>query len=138
VEYRLLGRTGLRVSALALGTSTFSVGSGDGYSLYQVDVPAARELLARAVDAGVNLVDTADVYAAGRSEEVLGEAIKPYRDRLLITTKLHGRTGPGANDVGQSRHHIVAALEASLRRLQVDHVDLLLMHGFDELTDPEQ
>jgi aryl-alcohol dehydrogenase-like predicted oxidoreductase len=117
---------------------TFGGTDATGYSLGQVGVDDARELVAVAIDAGINLIDTADVYSGGLSEEVLGKALGSRRDEVLIATKLNQRTVAGPNDVGQSRHHIVSACEASLRRLGTDHVDLYHVHGFDPETDVEE
>jgi aryl-alcohol dehydrogenase-like predicted oxidoreductase len=108
MEYRVIGRTGLKVSVLALGTMTFG-GRGDFASVDATQVDEARELLAVAIDAGLNLVDTADMYSAGRSEEILGQALGARRGEVLVATKLHGRMSDDPNDVGQSRHHIVSA-----------------------------
>ena len=138
METRLLGRTGLRVSTISFGALTF--GGESGYeSMGSTDVAEAREQLAMCVDAGVNLIDTANAYSGGRSEEILGQAMAGgHRDQLLVATKCHFRMGEGPNDVGQSRHHIVEACEASLRRLGTDRIDLYQVHGFDALTDLEQ
>ncbi len=121
---RYLGRTGLRVSALSFGTMTFR-SAGDERPRRQVD---------RCLDAGVNLFDTADIYSAGASEEILGAALGGRRADVLVATKLHGPMG-GPNDEGLSRHHVVRACEASLRRLGTDWIDVLQAHGFDGRTD---
>jgi aryl-alcohol dehydrogenase-like predicted oxidoreductase len=131
MEDRFLGRTGLRVSALSLGTMTFGDAPSDRYAVGQLGVAAARELVAVTLDAGVNLIDTADVCSGGRSEEVLGAALGSRRDEVLIAATLNGRTGPSVNDVGGSRHHIVRACEASLARCGTDYIDLYQVHGFD-------
>ncbi len=137
MEYRTLGRTGLKVSVFSFGTMTF--GGTDWFeSVGNTQVDEARELLALAIDAGVNLVDTADVYSLGLSEEILGKALGSRRDEVLLATKLHFRMGDGPNDLGQSRHHIVRAVEASLRRLGTDHIDLYQVHGFDGMTAVEE
>ena len=138
MNYRLLGRTGLRVSELSLGAMTFGQPRSSGYAVQQLDTAAVRQLIDIALDAGVNLIDTADVYGGGASEEALGEALAGRRDRILVATKLHGPTGTGPNDLGQSRHHIIEACEASLRRLRIDHIDLYQVHGFDPQTDVEE
>lgn len=130
MRYRQLGRSGLRVSELTLGTMGFG-GSGRFADVGDVDVAAARRQLDLAIDAGVNLVDTADAYSDGASEEVLGEALKGRRDRMLVATKARFPTGPGPNDQGLSRHHLIAACEDSLRRMQLDHIDLLQVHEWD-------
>jgi aryl-alcohol dehydrogenase-like predicted oxidoreductase len=137
VETRFLGRSGLRVSVLALGTMTFG-GVGRFEVMGSQDVPEARELVSMCLDAGVNLFDTADAYSAGRSEEILGEALRGRRERALIATKAHFRMSDDPNDVGQSRHHVVRACEASLRRLQTDHIDLYQVHAFDPMTALEE
>jgi aryl-alcohol dehydrogenase-like predicted oxidoreductase len=138
MRYRPLGRSGLQVSELTLGTMGFG-GSGRFADVGEIDVAAARRQLDLALDAGVNLVDTADAYSEGASEEVLGEAMKGgRRERLVVATKARFPTGPGPNDQGLSRHHLVAACEASLRRLQVDHIDLLQVHEWDGATPLEE
>jgi aryl-alcohol dehydrogenase-like predicted oxidoreductase len=139
MRYRPLGRSGLQVSELTLGTMGFG-GSGRFADVGTIDVAAAQRQLDLALDAGVNLVDTADAYSEGASEEVLGEAMKGggRRDRLVVATKARFPTGPGPNDQGLSRHHLVAACEASLRRLQVDHIDLLQVHEWDGATPLEE
>jgi aryl-alcohol dehydrogenase-like predicted oxidoreductase len=137
MEFRRLGASGLLVPALSFGTATFANGSGAG-SWGDVQVEEATRLVDIALDAGLNFFDTADVYAAGRSEEVLGRALGSRRDRALIGTKVNGRTGPGADDVGSSRFHILRAVEASLRRLGTDWIDVYWLHGFDALTPVEE
>ncbi|HEY2055990.1 MAG TPA: aldo/keto reductase [Solirubrobacterales bacterium] len=130
MRYRQLGRSGLRVSELTLGTMGFG-GSGRFADVGDVGVAAAQRQLDLCLDAGINLVDTADAYSDGASEEVLGEAMKGRRDRLLVATKARFPTGPGPNDQGLSRHHLIAACDASLKRLQVDYIDLLQVHEWD-------
>jgi aryl-alcohol dehydrogenase-like predicted oxidoreductase len=134
MDYRQLGRSGLRVSALSLGTMTF----GGAANVGTTDVAGARRQLDMCLDAGVNLIDTADVYAAGVSEEILGEALEGRRDRLLLATKARMSMGEGPNDAGLSRHHIIAGCEASLRRLKVDHIDLFQVHEWDGQTPLEE
>jgi aryl-alcohol dehydrogenase-like predicted oxidoreductase len=137
MRYRPLGRTGLFVSELCLGTMTF--GGSDGIwgkigSLQQTD---AEQLIGQAMDAGINFIDTADVYAGGRSEEITGQALKNLkvaRDNVIVATKVFGETGAGPNARGASRHHILAGVKASLQRLQLDHIDLYQIHGFDPAT----
>jgi aryl-alcohol dehydrogenase-like predicted oxidoreductase len=136
METRYLGDTGLKVSTLSLGAMGF--GSGPQSPLGPVDVDLARRMLAMSVDAGVNLVDTANSYGGGRSEEVVGEILGPYRDRVMVSTKVHARSGDGPNDVGQSRWAIERSCERSLRRLQVDCIDILHVHGFDGCTALEE
>jgi len=137
LEHRRLGGSGLLVPALSLGTATFAGGDRPG-SWGDVQVEEATRLIDIALEAGANFFDTADIYSAGRSEEVLGRALGRRRDDALIGTKLNGRTGPGANDVGSSRFHIVRAVEASLRRLGTEWIDVLYLHGFDALTPLEE
>lgn len=137
MEMRLLGRTGLRVSTLAFGTMTFG-GKGRFSVVGSTQIADAREQLARCIDAGINLVDTADVYSFGASEEVLGQAMAGRRDELLVATKCNTRMSSGTNAAGSSRHHIQRACEASLRRLGTDYVDLYQVHSIDELTDIEE
>jgi len=138
MEYRQLGRSGLRVSTLTLGTATF--GGRGGLSVWgNTDVDGARRLIDLSLDAGINLLDTADAYSAGLSEEIVGEALDGgRRDRMMIATKVRFRTGDGPNDAGLSRHHIIAACEASLRRLRTDHIDLYQVHQWDGQTPLEE
>lgn len=137
MEYRQLGRSGLRVSALTMGTMTFG-GSGGFASVGNTDVAEARRQIDTCLDAGVNLVDTADVYSAGASEEIVGEVLHGRYDRTLIATKARFAVGDGPNDAGLSRHHLVRACEASLRRLQTDHIDLYQVHEIDGLTPVDE
>ena len=122
MKYKRLGRTGLKVSEICLGTMTF--GS-------QADEEASKAIVKRALDAGVNFFDTANVYNAGVSEEFTGRALKEVRRDIVLATKLHGKVGPGPNDQGQSRKHIMDAIEQSLRRLATDYIDLYQVHRFD-------
>lgn len=137
MEYRQLGRSGLRVSTITLGTMTFG-GTGAFKNVGATDVSSAERMLDMCLDAGVNLIDTADVYSNGLSEEILGTALKGRRDRLLIATKARFTMGPGPNDAGLSRHHLIEACEASLRRLKVDHIDLYQVHQWDGQTPLEE
>jgi len=137
METRFLGSSGLRVSALSLGTMTFG-GQGRFANMGSVQVAEATAMVDRCLEAGVNLFDTADMYSAGLSEEILGRALGSRRDDVLVATKLNARMGEGPNDVGQSRHHILRACEASLPRLGTDHIDLYQVHGVDERTPPEE
>ncbi len=137
MEYRQLGRSGLRVSSLTLGTMTFG-GSGQFRDVGTTDVQGARRQIDMALDAGVNLIDTADIYSAGAAEEILGQALEGRRDRLLLATKARFGMGPGVNDAGLSRHHLIEACEASLRRLKVDHIDLYQLHEWDGQTPLEE
>ncbi len=138
MEYRLLGGSGLKVSALSFGAATFG-GVNEFFSAWgNTEVDEARRLLDICFEAGINLFDTANVYSEGRSEEILGEALKGRRDQALISTKSYLPTGPGPNDRGSSRYHLRRALEASLRRLNTDYVDIYHLHGFDALTPIEE
>src|ERR1700685_2523905 len=137
MEYRQLGRSGLRVSALTLGTMTFG-GRGGFRAVGATDVDGARRQVALCLDAGVNLIDTADVYSGGLSEEITGEVIKGHRDSLLVSTKVRMSMGNGPNDAGLSRHHIIAGCEASLRRLGTDHIDIYHVHEWDGHTRLEE
>jgi aryl-alcohol dehydrogenase-like predicted oxidoreductase len=140
MQYRPLGRTGLLVSELCLGTMTFA-GRGFWKVVGTLDLPAATELVERSLAAGVNFIDTADIYAEGESERVLGLALRNLsvrREDVVLATKVRGRTGAGPNDVGLTRKHILASVEASLRRLQTDYIDLYQIHGYDPLTPLEE
>src|SRR5919199_1127277 len=137
MDYRQLGRSGLRVSALTLGTMTFG-GRGAMANVGNTDVAGARRQLDMCLDAGVNLVDTADVYSGGLAEEILGEALEGRRDRLLLATKARMPMGDGPNDAGLSRHHVIAGCEASLRRLRTDYIDLYQVHEWDGQTPLEE
>ena len=138
MEYRQLGRSGLKVPVLSLGTGTFG-GVGSMFSKWgTTDVQEASRLVDVCLDAGLNFFDTADIYSQGRSEEILGQAIKGRREQLLISTKATFSTGPGPNDKGSSRFHLVRACEASLKRLGTDYIDVYFMHGFDALTPVEE
>jgi aryl-alcohol dehydrogenase-like predicted oxidoreductase len=137
MEYRQLGSSGLRVSVLSLGTMTFG-GRGKFAKVGATDVGAATRQIDTVLDAGINLIDTADVYSDGLSEEILGEAIAGRRDRVLIATKARFPMGTGANDAGLSRHHLIGACEASLRRMKIDHIDLYQVHSWDGQTPLEE
>src|SRR5919202_1326335 len=133
MEYRQLGRSGLRVSTVTLGTMGFG-GTGWASPVGHIDTGGARRQIDICREAGVNLFDTADVYSNGLSEQILGEALGKNRDDVLIATKVRGDMGPGPNDGGLSRYHIVRACEASLRRLGTDHIDLYQVHEWDGVT----
>ncbi|AWN38543.1 aldo/keto reductase [Methylobacterium radiodurans] len=138
MEYRQLGRSGLTVPVLSFGTATFG-GTNEFFQRWgQTDVAEATRMVDLCLDSGVNFFDTADIYSQGASEEVLGQALKGKRDRVLISTKTTFRFNDDLNQVGSSRHHIVRACEASLRRLGTDHIDVYFMHGFDALTPVEE
>lgn len=137
MDYRQLGRSGLKISALTLGTMTFG-GRGMFAKTGSTDVAGARRLIDMSVEAGMNLIDTANVYSQGLSEEILGAALGDKRDRVLVATKARFRTGDGPNDGGLSRWHIVRACEDSLRRLRTDRIDLYFMHEWDGQTPLEE
>ena len=134
-----LGRTGLYVSELCLGTMTYG-GKGFWEVIGKLGKEAVVGQLRTALDAGVNFIDTADVYHEGESEKLVGAALKELgvRDRVVLATKVRGRTGKGPNDAGLSRAHILAGIDASLRRLDVEHVDLYQIHGVDPVTPLEE
>lgn len=138
MEYRQLGRSGLKVPVLSLGTGTFGGSNAFFQRWGQTDVAEATRLVDLCLDAGVTFFDTADVYSQGVSEEILGAALKGRRDQAIISTKATFPTGEGPNEKGSSRHHLVRACEASLRRLGTDYIDLYFMHGFDALTPVEE
>ncbi|MDX6345666.1 MAG: hypothetical protein QOF84_456 [Streptomyces sp.] len=139
MQYQQLGSTGALVSRICLGAMTFGGAGTPPYDavggLGQADTD---RILGTALDAGVNFIDTADIYAAGESEELVGRALKGRRRDVVLATKLHGRTGRGPNDVGQSRIHVAQAVEDSLRRLDTDYIDLYQIHNFDPLTPFEE
>jgi aryl-alcohol dehydrogenase-like predicted oxidoreductase len=137
MEYRQLGHSGLRVSALTLGTMTFG-GRGHWTRVGATEVDTATRQVDMCLDAGVNLIDTADVYSDGLSEEVVGKTLKGRRDRVLIATKARFAMGDGPNDAGLSRHHLIRACEASLRRLGTDYIDLFQVHEWDGHTPLEE
>jgi aryl-alcohol dehydrogenase-like predicted oxidoreductase len=138
VEYRRLGASGLEVPALSFGAGTFG-GQGPLFSAWgDTDVAGARRMVDICLEAGVTMFDTADVYSAGASEEVLGEALEGRRDRALISTKTSLPTGDGPNDAGSSRFRLIRACEAALRRLRTDRIDLLQLHAFDARTPIEE
>ena len=138
MEYRLLGGSGLKVSVLSFGAATFGGGNEFFKAWGDSDVAEATRLADACIDAGVNLFDTADGYSNGASEEILGKALGAKRDKVLVSTKAYFPMGDGPNDRGTSRHHLRQALEASLRRLGTDHVDIYHMHAFDALTPIEE
>jgi aryl-alcohol dehydrogenase-like predicted oxidoreductase len=137
MDYRQLGHSGLRVSALTLGTMTFG-GRGHWTRVGATEVDTATRQVDMCLDAGVNLIDTADVYSDGLSEEVVGKTLKGRRDRVLVATKARFAMGDGPNDAGLSRHHLIRACEASLRRLGTDYIDLFQVHEWDGHTPLEE
>jgi aryl-alcohol dehydrogenase-like predicted oxidoreductase len=141
MRYNRLGRSGLFVSELCLGTMTFGGSEGLWGQIGQLGQEAADGIVKTAVDAGINFIDTANVYASGRSEEILGQSIRNLglnREELVIATKVHGQMGEGPNARGASRSHILDQAKASLKRLQLDHIDLYQLHGFDPATPIEE
>jgi aryl-alcohol dehydrogenase-like predicted oxidoreductase len=138
MEFRRLGNSGLKVPVLCLGAATFG-GEGEFFRAWgATDVAEATRLVDICLEAGVNLFDTADVYSQGRSEEILGQAIAGRRDKVLLSTKATFPMGEGPNDLGSSRHHLVHACEASLKRLGTDYIDIYHLHGFDATTPVEE
>lgn len=141
MRYNKLGRSGLIVSELCLGTMTFGGGEGMWQRIGQVQQDEADTIVKAAVDGGINFFDTANVYAEGRSEQILGQAIRNLglkRDEVVVATKVLGRMHPGPNGAGASRGHILDQVKASLERLQTDHIDLYQIHGWDEATPIEE
>jgi aryl-alcohol dehydrogenase-like predicted oxidoreductase len=136
MEHRRLGNSGLMVPVLTLGTVTFG-GAGER-AWGNTDIAGATRLVDLCLEHGLTMFDTADVYNAGRAEEILGAAVKGRRDRVLISTKATFRMGPGPNQVGSSRAWLTQAIEASLRRLGTDHIDLFQLHAFDAMTPQEE
>src|SRR3954452_24328215 len=137
MDYRQLGHSGLRVSALTLGTMTFG-GRGDFAKVGATDVDVATRQVDMCLDAGVNVIDTADIYSDGLSEEIVGKTLKGRRDRVLLATKARMPMGDGPNDAGLSRHHLIRSCEASLRRLGTDYIDLYQVHEWDGVTPLEE
>jgi aryl-alcohol dehydrogenase-like predicted oxidoreductase len=141
MRYRPLGRTGQFVSEICLGAMTFDGGAGFWRAIGTLDQAASTKLVARALEAGVNFIDTANVYSEGQSEVQVGQALRDLgvkREDVIIATKVRGRMGPGPNAVGLSRGHIMDQIAASLKRLGLDHVDLYQIHGFDPVTPLEE
>jgi aryl-alcohol dehydrogenase-like predicted oxidoreductase len=137
MEYRQLGRSGLRVSTLTMGAMTFG-GKGFFANVGTTGAEGARRQIDLCLDAGVNLIDTANAYSAGASEEMIGRAVSGRRDKVLLSTKVRMPTGRGPNDAGLSRHHILEQVEGSLRRLDTDHIDLYHVHEWDGQTPIEE
>jgi aryl-alcohol dehydrogenase-like predicted oxidoreductase len=141
VRYHLLGQTGLYVSELCLGTMTYGGGKGIWENIGNLQQDAVNEQVKFAVEAGINFIDTANVYSLGKSELLLGQALKTLqtpREQLIIATKSTGSMDESPNGRGQSRHHIFNEIDASLKRLQLDYIDLYQIHGFDPLTPFEE
>ena len=138
MDYRQLGQSGLKVPALCFGTGTFG-GSNEFFAAWgSTGVEEATRLIDICLEAGVNMFDTADIYSQGLSEEILGKAVAGRRHQVLLATKASFRMGPGQNDLGNSRFHLIKACEASLRRLGTDYIDLYQMHGFDAIAPVEE
>jgi aryl-alcohol dehydrogenase-like predicted oxidoreductase len=138
MEYRQLGGSGFKVPVLSFGTGTFG-GGGELFKAWGAsDVAEATRLVDICLEAGLHMFDSADIYSNGMAEEILGQAIKGRRDQVILSTKGTFRVGPGPNDVGSSRYHLMRAVEASLRRLGTDTIDLYQLHGFDALTPVEE
>ena len=137
MEYRTLGRSGLKVSVLTLGTMTFG-GSGPFAKVGATDLSGARRQIDLCVEAGVNIIDTADIYSTGLSEEIVGEAIPSRRDELIVATQARFPMSKKINDAGSSRHHLIRACEASLKRLRTDYIDLYQLHERDGITPLEE
>ncbi len=141
MRHKPLGRTGLFVSELCLGTMTFGGGAGIWGQIGDLQQADAERLVGQAIDAGVNFIDTADVYAGGASEQITGQALKNLkvpRESVVVATKVFGDVAPGPNTRGASRGHILNGVKASLKRLQLDHIDLYQIHGFDAATPIEE
>jgi len=138
MEYRVLGASGFRVPVLSLGTGTFG-GSNEFFKAWGASgVAEATRLVDICLEAGLNMFDSADVYSSGAAEEILGQAIKGRRQQVIVSTKAGFRSGPGPNNLGSSRFHLVQAVEDSLRRLGTDYIDLFQLHGFDARTPVEE
>src|SRR3954451_19417752 len=138
MEYRQLGGSGFKVPVLSIGTGTFGGGNEFFKAWGQSDVTEATRLVDICLEAGLMMFDSADSYSGGKAEEILGQAIKGRRSRLLVSTKGSFRVGEGANDIGSSRFHMTEAVNASLRRLQTDYIDLYQLHAFDAMTPIEE
>jgi aryl-alcohol dehydrogenase-like predicted oxidoreductase len=138
MEFRQLGGSGFKVPVLSLGTGTFG-GTNEFFKGFGTsDVKEATRLVDISLDAGMNMFDSADIYSDGQAEAILGQAIKGRRERVILSTKATFRAGPGPNDVGSSRYHLIRSCEASLRRLGTDYIDLYQLHGFDAVTPVEE
>ena len=138
MEYRLLGGSGFSVPVLTFGTGTFGGGNEFFKAWGSTDAAEATRLVDICLEAGLNMFDSADVYSDGMAEEILGAAIKGRRDQVLISTKGTGRKGPGVNDIGSSRHHLINAVNGSLQRLGTDYIDLYQLHCIDTGTPMEE
>ncbi|SDP29898.1 Predicted oxidoreductase [Paenibacillus sp. yr247] len=138
MEYIRLGKTGLKISRIGLGCWNYGNSNPRWGKPGKVGAEAAINIIHQSIDKGINFFDTANRYTGGESEEILGKAIKGHRDKLVIATKVHGQLGPGPNESGQSRYHIMREVEGSLRRLNIDCIDLYQAHGVDWNTPLEE
>lgn len=138
MEFRTLGGAGFKVPVFSLGTAGFGGRSEFFKGFGEVDVQQATRMVDICLDAGVNMFDSADVYSNGAAEEILGTALRGRRDQAIISTKASFRHGKGPNDTGSSRHALIRAVDAALRRLQTDYIDLFQLHGFDATTPVEE
>lgn len=138
MDYRQLGGSGLKVPVLCLGTGTFGGGTEFFKAWGETDVAEAKKLVEICLEAGMNMFDSADIYSGGMAEEILGQAIKGKRDQLRISTKATFRSGQGPNDVGSSRIHLTKSVDAALKRLGTDYIDLFQLHGFDAVAPIEE
>ncbi|MGN6725156.1 MAG: aldo/keto reductase [Tepidisphaeraceae bacterium] len=139
MEFRQLGGSGFMVPVLTMGTGTFGGGDHDFFKGFGAsDVAEATRLVDICLEAGLTMFDSADIYSKGNAESILGAAIKGRRDQVLISTKATFRWGPGPNEAGSSRHHLIRAIEGSLKRLGTDYIDLFQLHGFDAITPVEE
>lgn len=138
MEYRLLGKSGFKVPVLSLGTATFGGGNEFFDAFGGTELSEAKRLVDICIEAGANMFDSADGYSGGRAEEILGQAIRGKRDRVIISTKATFATGPGPNEVGSSRYHLIQAIDSALKRLGTDYIDIFQLHGFDAQTPVEE
>lgn len=137
MQYRYLGNSGIKVSEICFGTMTFG-GTGYWKNIGATNQTDANELVELAIENGINFFDTADIYSNGLAEEILGKALGTKRQNVIIATKVYGRMSNGLNDIGLSRHHIIEACNASLKRLKTDYIDLYQVHNFDPFTPLEE
>jgi len=138
MEFRQLGQSGLRIPVLSFGTATFGGGNDFFKAWGTTQVEEAKRMVNLCIDGGINFFDTANVYSHGLAEEILGKALEGFSDKVIISTKATFKMGDGTNDYGSSRFHLIKQCEDSLRRLQMDHIDIYHMHGFDANTPVEE
>src|SRR5580700_6123686 len=138
MDYRQLGNSGFKVPVLSLGTGTFGGGNEFFKAWGASDVREATRLVDVCLEAGLTMFDSADIYSGGMAEDILGQTIKGRRDKVIVSTKGTFRNGKGSNDVGSSRHYLIRAVDASLRRLGTDYIDLYQLHGFDAMTPVDE